>query len=170
MADKIIKLKPLKGHNAFAEHFPGGKKFYHGDMSLSLRLRDKPAEDVPVLYYGVSVSKRHCKKAVVRNRLKRLMRQSLRQYVAECLSIAEMTNSQQNDDSTINGTDIVPDNIEAVIIKQDIMKWESVILFWKKSIAMQSLVDYKTVNDQAIELFHKAHEFSQKRSESLYRK
>lgn len=87
--DKKV-IKPLKGFNAFKKVFDAGKKFHHEHVSAVAifdndKYRDfkvRTIDDSSVLYYGVGVSKKVCKKAVVRNRIKRLLRVSINQFFA----------------------------------------------------------------------------------------
>ncbi|PKL85170.1 MAG: ribonuclease P protein component [Ignavibacteriae bacterium HGW-Ignavibacteriae-1] len=82
------KIKPLKGFNAFNRVFGKGKKFVERDImavviySLSkfedFKIREDDSNEYS--YVGVSVSKKICKKAVVRNRVKRLLRVSVRSF------------------------------------------------------------------------------------------
>jgi ribonuclease P protein component len=80
-------IHSVKGYGAFPEIFNGGKKFTN-KKSLGFFLYGLPGKlkvqssglASPEIYSGVSVSKRSAKKAVVRNRVKRLMRQSVRDF------------------------------------------------------------------------------------------
>ncbi len=86
-----IKLKPLKGYNAFAKVFKAGAKVYSKNAASVICFRgqcedlkikkSEPLFDNNVIFYGVSVSRKRAKKAVVRNRIKRLLRESLRQTI-----------------------------------------------------------------------------------------
>jgi len=85
-----ILFKSLKSKIDFAEMYKSGKKFFASDAMAVVRFRDAvdmdPGDDmsekkVPqTLKYVVSVSKRNAKKAVVRNRIKRLLRESIKEY------------------------------------------------------------------------------------------
>jgi ribonuclease P protein component len=82
------KIKPLKGFNAFNRVFGKGKKFVERDIMAvviynqakfdDFKIRDDDSNECS--YVGVSVSKKICKKAVVRNRVKRLLRVSVRHF------------------------------------------------------------------------------------------
>ena len=86
-----IKLKPLKGYNAFAKFFKAGAKVYSKNAASVICFRGQckdlnikkiePLFDSDVIFYGVTVSRKRAKKAVVRNRIKRLLRESLRQSI-----------------------------------------------------------------------------------------
>ena len=86
---KII-LKPIKHKKAFSEAYKSGKKFFHESVYISICFekvsnKDKSISiDVMVeqkeVYFAVLISKKVAKKAIVRNRIKRLLRESIRKY------------------------------------------------------------------------------------------
>lgn len=76
-------IKSLKGYNAFSKVIANGKRikyneivsfFVFKDSELSLLKSSNPY----VFYYGVTSSKKVNKKAVIRNRIKRLLRIAIR--------------------------------------------------------------------------------------------
>ena len=81
-------LKPIKGFNAFGYVFKAGKKISNNDALmvvckkeiLEMQKKNNTSNCIDCIYYGVTVPKKIAKKAVVRNRIKRLMRESLRKY------------------------------------------------------------------------------------------
>jgi ribonuclease P protein component len=83
----VIILKPLIGRDSFTTVFKTGKKFYDGDCLGVFIYADADVSDIcfnkcrdtNTYYYGVSAGKRNIKKAVLRNRVKRLIRESVRQ-------------------------------------------------------------------------------------------
>ena len=85
-----ILFKSLKSKIDFAEMYKSGKKFFAHDAMAIVRFRDasnmdaeneNSEQELPhTLKYVVSVSKRNAKKAVVRNRIKRLLRESIKEY------------------------------------------------------------------------------------------
>jgi ribonuclease P protein component len=79
----IINIKPVKGHEIFAKIFSDGKKFGNAQLlsvfvfsDSNLKIRQKDYDNV--FYFGVACPKKKAKKAVVRNRIKRLLRVSIR--------------------------------------------------------------------------------------------
>lgn len=78
-----IKLKSIKGFKAFNAVFDSGKKFKTSDVLGVFCDKSSSAvnryESGNAIYYGVTVSKRIAPKAVMRNRIKRLLREALRQ-------------------------------------------------------------------------------------------
>lgn len=76
----ITILLSLKGYDSFKEVFNTGKKVYRNEAMLVYN--KKTSADLKV-YFGVSISKRNAKKAVVRNRIKRLIRVSIIDYHKE---------------------------------------------------------------------------------------
>ncbi len=89
-----IKLKSIKGKRAFSRIFENGKHFFEKEGKAVICYR-KPGNRNPdaesadeintfiILNYAVLITKRNSKKAVVRNRIKRLLRESLRQAVKD---------------------------------------------------------------------------------------
>ncbi len=75
----IINIEPIKGYRNFSEAFKYGKKFSSGPCLASISF----AESDKNLLYGVSVGRRTSKKAVIRNKIKRLLRESLRIWLLE---------------------------------------------------------------------------------------
>ncbi len=85
-----ILFKSLKSKIDFAKMYKSGKKFFAHDAMAIVRFRDasnidaeneSSEQELPKpLKYVVSVSKRNAKKAVVRNRIKRLLRESIKEY------------------------------------------------------------------------------------------
>lgn len=79
----MITLRPIKGHDSVKKVFWDGQKYRSKslliavtDRKSALQLNDYAGKDV--IYFAVSISKRTAKKAVVRNRVKRLLRESLK--------------------------------------------------------------------------------------------
>ncbi len=83
-----MQLKPLKGFKAFDQTMRQGKKFYHPRLIAFVAFRQTEASPAEVsdtaqndtMYYGVT-SRRGTRPAVLRNRIKRLLRESLRHIV-----------------------------------------------------------------------------------------
>ncbi|AKK72395.1 ribonuclease P [Chryseobacterium gallinarum] len=74
---KYTKAEKLKKNNEISLLFEKGKWKTSGNLRIII-LKDKPALPVESSKFGVSVSKRYFKKAVHRNRLKRLLRECYR--------------------------------------------------------------------------------------------
>jgi len=80
-----IKLQTIKGKKAFSFIFENGKKFFDTN-SMAVFYFVKSENDNAefnnslIVNYSVSVPKKFAKKAVVRNRIKRLMRESVRHF------------------------------------------------------------------------------------------
>ncbi len=83
----VNQLKSLKGKENFSFIYNNGIRCYDKNSLAIFRKREPSVEDQTakdrVIYLGVVVGKRTSKKAVVRNRLKRLMRESVRQSLKE---------------------------------------------------------------------------------------
>lgn len=74
-----IRLATIKKQKRFQEVFTNGKKF--STSKLFVVIDDKSSSEVNTIEYAVIVSKKISKRAVVRNRVKRLLRECLRYYI-----------------------------------------------------------------------------------------
>lgn len=84
-----LNLSPLKGFNSFNTVFKHGVALYSEnvlliicDKTCNISLKQL-INSSNVILYGVSVPKKKFKKAVIRNRIKRLIRVSLKNSLAE---------------------------------------------------------------------------------------
>jgi ribonuclease P protein component len=79
------KLQSVKGKSRFDEIFKTGQRFNNKDCICFVKFEENPSEgslnERRIIYYAVAISKKIAKKAVVRNRIKRLLRESLRQIL-----------------------------------------------------------------------------------------
>lgn len=71
---------PLKGYNSFDEILRSGRRVSSGPLLLTLNCEETASS---YLYVGVAISKRVAKHAVVRNRIKRLLRVAARNAIRE---------------------------------------------------------------------------------------
>jgi len=86
-----MKIAPLKGKAAFASTMRSGKRFTKQAITGIVSFRkplEAPDSDAgesltQIISLGVSIRKKTAKKATVRNRAKRLMRQSVRIVIDE---------------------------------------------------------------------------------------
>ncbi len=76
------KLQPVKGKKTFDRIFKTGQRFYHDEASAVICF-NRESKEIPLINYAVIVRKKVAKKAVVRNRIKRLMRESLKHIFFE---------------------------------------------------------------------------------------
>jgi ribonuclease P protein component len=83
------QLVSLKGKINFSNAYSNGLKFHEKNTLAFIAIRknmpEKPAKkrEPFIISYAVVIGKRASKKAVVRNRVKRLMRVSIKQSIAE---------------------------------------------------------------------------------------
>lgn len=100
---KNFKIKSIKGFNCFSLLFQVGEKFKNYPALASVCYNIEKAglnelwlkrylEQTDTLFIGVAVSKRTCKKAVNRNRIKRLLRESIRLSVNQIIAKGESIN------------------------------------------------------------------------------
>ena len=85
-----VQLRTIKGYNSFSKIYQNGMKFRFMNMSAVVCFEEIESDcdgfidkTKCIIYYGVTIGKKTAKKAVVRNRIKRLMRESLRITVKE---------------------------------------------------------------------------------------
>lgn len=84
-------IKPLKGHNIFSDVFKVAYKKRSSKLLIAYTYYS--AENCSNnMFLGVSVPKKIVKKAVCRNRVKRLMRESIRQIQIEDIELIKEIN------------------------------------------------------------------------------
>ncbi len=118
----MIPIVSLKGASSFAATMRTGKRFTHGNITavVIFRLQANENKNEPV-NVGVSIRKKTAKKATMRNRVKRLLRVSVREIFSEfedleycsegCIfeRMIVFCNSAPKIPSLINLNDILPD-------------------------------------------------------------
>lgn len=131
------KLKPAKGHGVFYKIIKSGRKIVDppvissicfsdecdiSDLSM-INQRQKDNHKTQIIFYAVSVGKKVSKRAVVRNRIKRLMRAALldvfrrNEIAAEKIEVIALSWVRKIEKpQMIKLADVLP-HIEAVIIK-----------------------------------------------------
>lgn len=84
-------LRPIKGRKIFEELFAESSRFYHKDCLALIRFENKSNQDNPksnrIIFYAVGISKKTARKAVLRNRIKRLLREAIKQLIKENASL-----------------------------------------------------------------------------------
>jgi len=83
-----INVKSLKGYNAFSKVIVNGKKIKVDDLTSFFIYNDNKlnflkSSNHDLIYIGVTSSKKGNKKAVLRNRIKRLLRVAVREFIAK---------------------------------------------------------------------------------------
>lgn len=76
-----MDCRPLKGFGAFEETLRSGRRVTSGPLSLTAALVRDPQAPFDAIRYGVGIPKRIAPRAVSRNRVKRLLRESVRRHV-----------------------------------------------------------------------------------------
>ena len=92
------QLKSIKGKTKFDFIFNNAFKFYEKDTAIFVCYRAEASADhssavtePQIVYYAVSARKRNVRKAVMRNRIKRLLRESIRQIFADYTAKGKQT-------------------------------------------------------------------------------
>lgn len=84
---QILNYSPIKGFNSFKKAYSLSKKYRYDNFTIAICPRNvdlliKGKNPSPnKIYCGISIPKKIFKKAVVRNRIKRLIKETLRQYI-----------------------------------------------------------------------------------------
>ncbi len=73
-------IRPIKGVGSFSDVLRSGRRVTSGPLSLTACVRVAGAQ-IDALRYGVSIGRRTARRAVVRNRVKRLLREAFRSAV-----------------------------------------------------------------------------------------
>lgn len=76
----LMLLQPLKGHGSFERILKTGRRTTSGTLSLTLGVGSVETDTIHV---GVSVPRRNVSSAVIRNRIKRLLRVAIHQTVQQ---------------------------------------------------------------------------------------
>jgi len=75
-------IRPLKGHGAFEAVLRNGRRFTSGAATVTV-IQTQDGTSANSLEVGVMVGKRYAAKAVVRTRIRRLLRVSIRRVIAQ---------------------------------------------------------------------------------------
>ena len=79
-----LELKSIKEKKRFDEFIKSAERFYVSDAAIFVTyVNPKDRAGKNILEYAVSVRKKQARKAVVRNRIKRLLRECLRQKIKD---------------------------------------------------------------------------------------
>ena len=83
-----LRIAPLKGHEAFPKVFKKSRKFTEKDAVLFVQFCTKEdnsgeTELLKTVHVGVTIRKKTAKSAVMRNRVKRLLRVAMRNVLKE---------------------------------------------------------------------------------------
>ncbi|HYF02802.1 MAG TPA: ribonuclease P protein component [Patescibacteria group bacterium] len=78
-----LRIAPLKGHEAFPKVFKKSKKFTGRDAVLFVEfsLLESESDILKTVSLGVGIRKKTARKAVMRNRVKRLLRTAMRNFL-----------------------------------------------------------------------------------------
>ena len=136
LANNVIKIESLKSRKQFQKLFSSGKKFFDNNANIVVvfrtfeefnRISENHSECLITTYFVPHISKRSAKKAVIRNRIKRLIRESLR--------------------SLVNKEDFQK-HFSAV---------DTIFISWQKAPSHPGLIALDTVNKTIVALLEKAY-------------
>jgi len=134
---RIIKLKSLKSEKKFKEVYHSGRRIYNGNILLIIARIERATNDISkslnddeVVEFAVVIGKRTSKSAVIRNRIKRLLRESTR------LSLP-----------------IIFGDLEHI-------PFNAIIVTRRKAAGHQKLIKFQEVNSEVIEALVKARKMS----------
>ena len=80
------RLKPLKGKLKVENLLKNGRRFHLREATAIIIFKQSPSQ-FELINFLVTISKKIAKKAVIRNRVKRLLRESLRQIDKDGISL-----------------------------------------------------------------------------------
>lgn len=90
------KLQTIKGKTNFDELFKSSVKIKNKDCLALIKTESTQNENNPkanrVIFYAVAISKKTAKRAVIRNRIKRLIRESIRQILKKEVTLFNKIN------------------------------------------------------------------------------
>lgn len=75
-----MHIVPIKGIKNFSNAVRYGKRFSTSQCMITVRYSDEPQDTI---YYGIIVRKKIARTSVMRNRIKRLLRESIRLWSRE---------------------------------------------------------------------------------------
>ncbi|MBI5325497.1 MAG: ribonuclease P protein component [Ignavibacteriae bacterium] len=116
------KLQPVKGKKTFDRIFANGQRFYYAEASAVICFRQK-VNDNPVINYAVIARKKVAKKAVIRNRIKRLLRESLRKIFLE----TDDVNFNNSFEYIVIGWNTAPEHPKLIHLKDVLPKVKSLL-------------------------------------------
>lgn len=144
-----LNYSPLKGFNSFKKAYEIAKKYRFDNLLIAICLKPtdllikgkKPSPNK--LYVGISVPKKVFKKAVVRNRIKRLIKVSMRNFIKQNQDNI-LLHSVQAILITWNGQQIFnPRHIKLNDVEPQIFDRLNSILNKKKKIETNSVINTK---------------------------
>lgn len=77
--ESFMRAAPIKGIKPFTEALRYGRRFSRPECMITVRRASQPTES---LHYGLIVRKKLARTSVMRNRIKRLLRESIRRWSA----------------------------------------------------------------------------------------
>lgn len=77
--ESFMRTAPIKGIKQFTEALRYGRRFSRPECMITVRRASQPTD---LLHYGLIVRKKLARTSVMRNRIKRLLRESIRHWSA----------------------------------------------------------------------------------------
>jgi ribonuclease P protein component len=151
---KSTNLSPLKGFNSFTKVYEQSLKIHFGNIFLQIVL--KPSDILikkkicqpDLIYFGVVAPKKIYKKAVVRNRIKRLLRVSLKEIMQRLSTQYDFSKIQIIVITWKSNTISKPQEIRLIEVKENL--FQAINYFLLKNPSLRKLNHEQQANKTSI--------------------
>jgi len=151
---KSTNLSPLKGFNSFTKVYEQSLKIHFGNIFLQIVLKPcdilikKKTCQPDLIYFGVVAPKKIYKKAVVRNRIKRLLRVSLKEIMQRLSTQYDFSKIQIIVITWKSKTISKPQEIRLIEVKENLL--QAINYFLLKNPSLRKLNHEQQANKTSI--------------------